>query len=135
MQSVNLLIDLIKEEQKHVKLENIIIGGFSQGCIVSLATALHLKDKLEGPIGGIMGLSGICPIKARGEQEMLKKIPMFIYIGSKDSFFDQKVAELTFKVFEGCNLKYTCEPGLEHSLSQKEMKEIHAFLTEIFSNP
>jgi lysophospholipase-2 len=101
-----------------VKLENIIIGGFSQGCIVSLATALHLKDRLEGPIGGIIGLSGICPIKEPDNKgSMLERIPMFIYIGSEDNFFDQKVAELTYKVFEGCNVKYTCEPGLQHSLS------------------
>ena len=48
MKSVNHLVDLIKEELKFVPIENIIIGGFSQGAMVSLATSLHLKDHFDG---------------------------------------------------------------------------------------
>ena len=40
------MIDLIKNESAILKgkTENIFIGGFSQGCMLSIATFLKMKD-------------------------------------------------------------------------------------------
>jgi predicted esterase len=51
------MIELIKTESEILKgkTENIFIGGFSQGCMLSLATFLKLKDEA---LGGLVCYSG-----------------------------------------------------------------------------
>lgn len=57
--SVEILKSLIKEEtDKGIPSNRIIIGGFSQGCVVSLATVITMDRKLAG----VIGLSGYLPI-------------------------------------------------------------------------
>ena len=69
----------------------IIIGGFSQGGIVSLATLLRYKG--PKPLGGIIALSAINMYDKSFEpfpEEDMKRIqetPLFMYLGSKDRFF------------------------------------------------
>ncbi|KAE8444341.1 hypothetical protein EG329_000651 [Mollisiaceae sp. DMI_Dod_QoI] len=66
LKSVEYLSGLIDGEVKNgVKLERIVIGGFSQGCAVSLVTAL--ASRYQGKIGAVVGLSGYLP---RGKKIM-----------------------------------------------------------------
>ncbi|ODV62542.1 alpha/beta-hydrolase [Ascoidea rubescens DSM 1968] len=60
LNSINFLISLINSEIRNfnVKPENIFIGGFSQGCALSILTNLLLNFK----IGGVIALSGYIPI-------------------------------------------------------------------------
>ncbi|KAF7544931.1 hypothetical protein G7Z17_g9566 [Cylindrodendrum hubeiense] len=48
------ILEILAEELKRVPPQNIIIGGLSQGCSMSLAVLLCL----EYPIGGYIGMSG-----------------------------------------------------------------------------
>ncbi len=47
---LNKLIDEIKEKN-NLPAEKIIIGGFSQGCMISLQTGLKREDKINSIIG------------------------------------------------------------------------------------
>lgn len=42
-----------------MSLKRIVIGGFSQGCAISLVTGL--ASRYGGRIGGVVGLSGYLP--------------------------------------------------------------------------
>ena len=55
--SVRIVTDLIKEEVAALNgaHEKVFIGGFSQGCAISLASFLLYS---EGRLGGCVGLSG-----------------------------------------------------------------------------
>ncbi|RAL66726.1 hypothetical protein DID88_007509 [Monilinia fructigena] len=65
LRSVEYVNGLIDEEiGRGVKIERIVVGGFSQGCAVSLLTALG--GRYRGRIGGWVGLSGYLP---RGSNE------------------------------------------------------------------
>lgn len=60
MKSVDSLETLIEREIENgdIPPESIVIGGFSQGSVISLLTGLSSKKKL----GGIMALSGWLPL-------------------------------------------------------------------------
>jgi predicted esterase len=61
IQSVEYLCTLIdKEVERGVSLQRIVIGGFSQGCAVSLVAALG--SRYASQVAGIVGLSGYLPI-------------------------------------------------------------------------
>ena len=47
---LNKLIDEVKEKFK-IKAEQIIIGGFSQGCMITLQTGIKRKDSINSIIG------------------------------------------------------------------------------------
>ena len=47
---LNQFIDEVKEKNK-LKSDKIIIGGFSQGCMLSLQTGIKRKDRINSIIG------------------------------------------------------------------------------------
>ncbi|KAG8412955.1 hypothetical protein J3458_013378 [Metarhizium acridum] len=53
-ESAREILDIIATELQKVQPQNLIIGGLSQGCAMSLAVLLSL----EHPIGGYIGMSG-----------------------------------------------------------------------------
>ena len=57
----DLLLKIIQDEKALLPEgsteSNIIIGGFSQGCMVALAA--FLKCNATHPLGGVMGLNGL----------------------------------------------------------------------------
>ena len=56
LKSVNIINKLLKKEVSVLgSTEKVFIGGFSQGCALSLASFLLFE---EGRLGGVVGLSG-----------------------------------------------------------------------------
>ena len=55
----------ILEEAKAVTLENVIIGGLSQGCAMGLHVLLSLETDVveDGALGGFVGMSGWLPFR------------------------------------------------------------------------
>ena len=47
---LNKLVDEVKE-QNNLKANQIILGGFSQGCMITLQTGIKRKDKINSIIG------------------------------------------------------------------------------------
>ena len=86
-----------------------MVGGFSQGGILSLAVYLRY-DEPKNPMGGVFSLSGMQGLhkdnyKKNGSgrndkpiTEMRGKTPLFTYYGKDDKGF--KGAELTYKMFK-----------------------------------
>lgn len=59
--SVRRIEGIIAEESAHVAPARIVLGGFSQGCALSvLTTLLH-----PGQLGGLVALSGWLPMRAK----------------------------------------------------------------------
>ena len=70
MKSVDYTCGLIDEEVEETKLplENIFVGGFSQGCAISRLAAL--RSKPAGELGGVIGHSVYLP----SEQTVTKSL-------------------------------------------------------------
>ena len=67
------------------------IGGFSQGCAMSLQIAFNFEQDL----GGVIGCSGhlLPTISLLDLDESKKSIPIFLYHGEKDAVIPCSVAE------------------------------------------
>lgn len=94
--SVEYVCGLIDEEIKRgVEVGRIVVGGFSQGCAVSLVLAL--TSRYSGQIGGVVGLSGYLPrgkkIKAGREKFSREesKTKIFLAHGTKDMLVPMRV--------------------------------------------
>lgn len=143
MASAELLLQLVKEEALKLPdqdVSRVFIGGFSQGCVVSLA-AYH---SYEGPtpLGGVIALSGMQGLKMdpasieKSKKELQKNTPLFVYHGANDTMILPRNSEMTYEYFSKYiytgeyeqNYQYTCQDGLEHSLDMQEIGCIRDWL-------
>lgn len=74
MNSVDLVDQLVEQELKQgTPAERILVGGFSQGCAVSLVWGL--MGRFRNKVGGLVGLSGYLPLKDRIGQLKKERLP------------------------------------------------------------
>ena len=107
MNSANLLLGLVEEEKQKLADKDtgrIYIGGFSQGCMVSLAA--YLMHQGPQPLGGIVGLSGMQaldmsklekPKDAEALENMRRATPMFLYHGKSDDVLPFQASQKTYE--------------------------------------
>lgn len=140
--SVEYICSLIDEEiKKGVKLRRIVIGGFSQGCAISLVTGI--ASRYEGKIGGVVALSGYLPrgkkiMEGRRKymkQENGKGMEIFLAHGTKDVLVPRRVyrdtkARVSRTVGEEV-LECREYEGMSHVCTGAEFRDVCAFLEKI----
>ena len=102
------MLKLIEEEIQKLPDQDpsrIIIGGFSQGSIISLASLL--RNKLDRPLGGVLALNGMnCyelnadELKELSSEKRIKQItqtPILAYNGNDDNFFSVPAVKNSIK--------------------------------------
>jgi len=116
-------IEILKGESK-----SVIIGGFSQGCAMSMYTGLQYNKSLAG----IMGWSGyLFPwIKVSKENE---NVPIFLSHGTDDQVVPYKMSELTFQRLDAKKhqMVKVIEKGMEHTISDRILKEAGSFIRTV----
>ena len=113
---LNKLIDEVKEKY-NLKANEIIIGGFSQGCMIALQTALKKKDQIKC----VIGYSGkILNIKHLN-QNINSKPEIFLMHGDNDAvvpasflleakeFFNKNHYKIQTKIFKNCEHRIPTE--------------------------
>jgi len=142
LESVEYTCKLIDEEVKNgVPVERIVVGGFSQGCAVSLV--LGLVSRYAGKFGGVVGLSGYLPrgpkIKAGRERFREsaegKGTRIFLAHGTRDMLVPMRVfrdtkARLEYTVGEGVLESHEYQ-GMGHVTCGPEFKDMCEFLEKI----
>ena len=111
----NLIDEVIKKN--NLTNEKIVIGGFSQGCMISLQTALKRKDK----INSVIGYSGKI-IDVEHLQSSINSRPKIILMhGDKDEivpvsylleakeFFNKNNYKVETKIFKNCEHRIPTE--------------------------
>jgi predicted esterase len=146
LESVEYVCALIDEEVKNgVPVERIVVGGFSQGCAVSLA--LGLASRYAGKIGGVVGLSGYLPRgpKIRAGREQFKKngegkgvMKIFLVHGTKDMLVPMRVfrdtkARVGYTLGENENELLECHEyeGMGHVTCGPEFRDMCSFLEKV----
>lgn len=135
--------DLVQGEiDRGVPPERIVIGGFSQGCAVSLVWGLigKNKDKVAGvvPVAGYFPLAGkIGKYRTeRGFDEGDKGSAKWLYVhGSKDMLvpmrlFEQGKAEL-FKWVRKEDIEDKVYEGMGHSTDNRVLRDLLGFLSKV----
>ena len=113
---LNKLIDEVKEKF-NLKTINISIGGFSQGCMISLQTGLKRLDKLNS----IIGFSGRIISTEHLSKNIVSKPNIILMHGDSDEvvpvsslleaieFFNNKNYKIETKIFKNCEHRIPTE--------------------------
>ncbi|CEP18719.1 hypothetical protein [Parasitella parasitica] len=132
LESVGLVDQLIQNERNlGLSSQRILLGGFSQGCVISLLTAVSTCHQLAG----VVACSGWL---ALGEKlntfgsEMNKQIPILMCHGEDDSVVAFRFGKATAKYLakKGYTIQFKNYPELAHAVEPKEIKDISEFIAK-----
>ena len=112
--------------------ENIILGGFSQGAALTLASAVSLEHKL----GGFFALSGFSRLHQKDfepiEKNKNQDSPIFHGHGTHDPVIPIQVGRDAHQFFQNnyhlSDYTFKAYNGMAHSTSPEEMQDLVAFL-------
>ena len=119
---LNKFIDEVKEKNQ-LKTEEISLVGFSQGCMISLQTALKRKDSIKC----LIGYSGKILNLGHLSKNILSRPEIYLMHGDKDQvvpishlleaqeFFLNEKYEINTKIFKNCEHRIPTE-GLSTGL-------------------
>ena len=106
---LNKLIDEVKDNF-NLKSKNIILGGFSQGCMISIQTGLKRTDKIKA----IIGYSGKIISTDHLSKNIISRPEVILMHGDKDEvvpiesfleakeFFSENNYSIEAKIFKNC---------------------------------
>lgn len=123
---------LLRElEEKGLRRDRIVLGGFSQGAAIALYAGL----RSETPLAGIAALSGYLPDAGRLYNEATpagRRTPVFMGHGEFDSVVSPLIAERSAQVIHEVNPNFEYHAyDMDHELCQEEMLQLAAFLRHV----
>ena len=113
---LNKFIEEVKEKNK-LKIEEIALVGFSQGCMISLQTALKRKDQVKC----LIGYSGKILNPNHLSKNILSRPEIYLMHGDKDQvvpvsymleakeFFSKQNYKINTKIFKNCEHRIPTE--------------------------
>ena len=112
--------------------EKIILGGFSQGAMLSLEYASRGRRK----VGGIVAFSGSIigpvdqPYEVSGD---VTGLPMFIGCGTNDNWIPVSAAQNSAEAFKagGADVDLRIYEGMEHMINQDEVEAAAALIERV----
>jgi phospholipase/carboxylesterase len=129
--AVHALID--REVARGVPAHRIVLGGFSQGCAVTLGAGLRYPARLAG----LAGMSGYLPIVATTAAERRDAnalTPVFLAHGQRDPVIglDRGIATRDALKALGMTVEWHDYP-MEHSVSAEEVAHLQSFLLRVLA--
>jgi phospholipase/carboxylesterase len=133
-QSVKTIHSLIQAEEKlGIPAENIMLAGFSQGCVIALTAGLLYPQRLAG----IIALSGLLPNAGTLIQQGAPAnhdIPIFIAHGNADQVVPFALGRDAWQALTKAGYKASWhEYPMAHSVCGQEIKEISEWIKNIWS--
>jgi phospholipase/carboxylesterase len=129
--AVHALID--REIARGVPAHKIVLGGFSQGCAITLGAGLRYGQRLAG----LVGLSGYLPLTAAMAAERTDAnalTPIFLAHGQRDPVIgiDRALATRDALQALGYDVQWHAYP-MEHSVSAEEVAQLQRFLLKVLA--
>lgn len=142
IKSVKYIESLIDEQcSRGIPPNRIVLGGFSQGCAMSLLT--ELTSRYSGRLAGIVGLMGYLPLpnkiqsmrSAAGLPHVVGDVPVFLGRGSQDRLIPYTKWTETIETLKelglGTSLEIEDYPGLGHALSPVVLQDLLIWLERV----
>jgi phospholipase/carboxylesterase len=131
MREVHTLID--RERARGVPAHRIVLGGFSQGCAMTLLAGLRYPERL----GGLLGMSGYLPLAATTGAERHAanaEVPIFLAHGKRDAVIalDRAIASRDALTQLGYPIEWHEYP-MEHSVCMEEVQAINEWLRKVLT--
>ena len=122
---------IAKERARGVNANRIVLGGFSQGCAMTLMTGLRHDERLAG----LVGLSGYLPLAAKAEAERHtanRDLPIFLAHGTLDPVIPIARARQSRDVLVAMGHEVEWhEYPMEHSVCMEEVQAIQTWLRKV----
>lgn len=125
-----IILNFINQlKEKHSFNENeIYLGGFSQGAIMSFSVGLTQPDKIKG----IIALSGrvLADIKPKiADQNKLKSLKVFVIHGTKDEVLSINYARQSKQLLDSLNIQHTyVELNMGHAITNDVIDLLNKWL-------
>ncbi|CAO3628913.1 unnamed protein product [Cunninghamella echinulata] len=134
LSSVKIVEEIIEKEKK-LGISKVILGGFSQGCVISLLTGLTTSI----PLSGVIGVSGWLPL---GEKittlasEENKKVRLLVCHGDDDPIVKYRYGRASAKYLNkiGYDVDFKTYEGLAHTTCSQEINDIGDFIHSILTS-
>jgi phospholipase/carboxylesterase len=112
-------------EEHNINHEDVVLIGFSQGCMMALSCLYHR------PLAAVVGLSGMW-VKP-GEQEVEAETPVLLVHGTHDMIVPFATMDFTHMMLErdGFSVETLSRPGLGHGIDNYTIDAIGEFLEPI----
>lgn len=131
--SVKFVEQLIENERnKGIPSEKIILGGFSQGSVIALTTALQSTHKL----GGVIALSGYLPhaTEILAKRSANRTLPVFLAHGTQDTVVPFMLGKVTENALEKAAVPVEWHSySMPHSVCAEEIRDISSWLIKQIS--
>ncbi len=128
---VHALLD--REVARGVPASRIVLGGFSQGCAITLGAGLRYGQRLAG----LVGLSGYLPLAATTAAERRDAnalTPVFLGHGTRDGMVQLPRGQAGRDTIAGLgNPVQWHEYPMEHSVCPEEVRDLRAFLLKVLA--
>ncbi|TKA65517.1 hypothetical protein B0A55_09153 [Friedmanniomyces simplex] len=128
--------------RKGIPPNRIVLGGFSQGCALSLFTDLTSK-KYSGRLAGIVGLCGYLPLAGGSQLQHLRAIaelppthgdvPIFLARGKGDSLIPKRIWNITLKGLEAFDASSVEQHEYEggHTINGPMLRDVCNWLEKV----
>jgi phospholipase/carboxylesterase len=112
-----------------IPAEKIVLAGFSQGSVIALLTGLNFSQKL----GGILVMSGYLPSPTPALNAANTNTPIFMAHGKQDPVIPYQFGLSSYDTLKNFGLNINWHSyQMAHSVCEKEIRDISAWLCEIF---
>lgn len=139
MQACQYIISIVQElNGRNIPTDRIAVGGFSQGCAVSLV--LGLASEYAGRFAGIFGLMGYLPLekeldaikKEHAPEATVVEQPVMIARGTSDALVPSRYFKSCFAALEALQIRKldSHEYNIGHTLSGEVLRDLCTFLEE-----
>lgn len=127
---------------KGIPPQRIVLGGFSQGCAMSLLTDLT-SQKYSGRLAGIVGLMGYLPLADGYRIQDMRahadlppthgEVPLFLARGQKDQLIPKRIWNKTLKKLEDLGVNKSAMEiheyeGLGHGLNGPVLRDMCSWM-------
>ena len=118
------MLDVIEKEIALLngKTENLFIGGFSQGCMLSLATFLKMKKEALGGVLCFSGGQGLDTRQMEIDHDLKRQTELYLNHGKEDTYVKSKNTQITYEWFKkhDYNYEFVEDPEKGHSFGYEE---------------
>ena len=126
---------LVRERERGMPADRIVLAGFSQGCAMALLAGLRHKERLAG----IVGMSGYLPLASStaGERSDANALtPIFLAHGRQDNVVDVERGRDSRDALEalGYGVEWHEYP-MAHSVCMEEIADLNAWLLKVLARP
>lgn len=124
---------IANEKARGIPASKIVLGGFSQGCAMTLMIGLRHAEKLAG----LMCMSGYLPLVSKiGVERSVasQDVPIFMGHGTRDPVIalDRATASRDAMKALGYNVEWHEYP-MEHSVCPQEIADMEAWLNRVLA--